>query len=122
MTLVENLNVDGSPGFTVWPATSPAGQYSSERNGTEYFLSTIAGDGFETGNPTGTARRIGLWALTNTASLDSATPALGITSRLINSQTYVYPPKSNQKPGDIPLGECLNDTTLARPGSDLGCW
>ena len=31
VTLVENLNVDGSPGFTVWPATSPAGQYSSER-------------------------------------------------------------------------------------------
>ena len=29
MTLVENLNVDGSPGFTVWPATSPAGQYAS---------------------------------------------------------------------------------------------
>ena len=40
VTLVENLNVDGSPGFTVWPATSPAGQYSSERNGTEYLLST----------------------------------------------------------------------------------
>ena len=70
VTLVENLSVDGSPGFTVWPATSPAGQYSSERNGTEYFLSTIAGDGSETGNPTGTARRIGLWALTNTKSLE----------------------------------------------------
>ena len=121
VTLVENLNVDGSPGFTVWPATSPAGQYSAERNGTEYFLSTIAGDGSETGNPTGTARRIGLWALTNTKSLTLASPSLGITSRLINSQTYVYPPTSDQKPGDIPLGECLNDTTdLFGPG--LGCW
>ncbi len=121
LTLVENLNVDGSPGFTVWPATSPAGQYATARNGTEYFLSTIAGDGSETGNPTGTARRIGLWALTNTASLDSATPALGISSRLINSQTYVYPPKSDQKPGSIPLGECLNDNSdLFGPG--LGCW
>jgi len=121
VTLVENLSVDGSPGFTVWPATSPAGQYSSERNGTEYLLSSIAGDGFETGNPTGTARRIGLWALTNTASLDSASPALGITSRLINSQTYVFPPKSEQKPGSIPLGDCLNDTSsLFGPG--LGCW
>ena len=121
MTLVENLDVDGSPGFTVWPATSAAGQYSSERNGTEYFLSTIAGDGFETGNPTGTARRIGLWAVTNTKSLDSGSPALGITSRLINSQTYVYPPKSNQKAGDIPLGDCLNDTSsLFGPGSAAG--
>ena len=73
VTLVENLNVDGSPGFTVWPATSNAGDYATDKNGTEYFLSTIAGDGSETGNPTGTARRIGLWALTNTASLNTST-------------------------------------------------
>ena len=121
VTLVENLNVDGSPGFTVWPAQSPAGQSSSERNGTEYFLSTIAGDGSETGNPTGTARRVGLWALTNTKSLESASPSLGITSRLVNSQTYVYPPKSDQKPGDFPLGQCINDTTLPTIFGP-GCW
>jgi hypothetical protein len=121
VTLVENLNVDGSPGFTVWPAISPEGEYATARHGTEYFLSTIAGDGSETGNPTGTARRIGLWALTNTSSLDSGSPALRITSRLINSQTYVFPPLSDQKPGDIPLGDCLNDTSdLFGPG--LGCW
>jgi hypothetical protein len=120
LTLVENLNVDGSPGFTVWPATSPAGQYSNEANGTEYLLSTIAGDGSETGNPTGTARRIGMWAITNTASLNS-TPALGITSRLTNSETYVFPPKSDQKPGDIPLGECINNTTSPTPFGP-GCW
>ena len=121
VTLVENLHVDGTPGFTVWPATSAAGQYSSERNGTEYFLSTIAGDGSETGNPTGTARRIGLWALTNTKSLNSASPALGITSRLINSETYVFPPTSNQKAGDIPLGECINNTTT-KTNFGAGCW
>ena len=121
VTLVENLNVDGSPGFTVWPATSPAGQYASDKNGTEYFLSTIAGDGSETGNPTGTARRIGLWAVTNTKSLDSASPALNWTSRLINSETYVYPPKADQKPGSIPLGDCINDTTIPTPFGP-GCW
>ena len=120
VTLVEDLSVDGSPGFTVWPATSPAGQYATDKNGTEYFLSTIAGDGSETGNPTGTARRIGLWALTNTASLNTSSPSLNLTSRLINSQTYVFPPKSDQKPGDIPLGECLNDNTLF--GGGIGCW
>lgn len=121
VTLVENLNVDGSPGFTVWPATSPAGQYSSELNGTEFFLSTIAGDGSETGNPTGTARRIGLWALTNTKSLDTPSPDLGITSRLINSQTYVYPPRADQKPGDFPLGQCINDRTTPTIFGP-GCW
>jgi len=121
VTLVENLNVDGSPGWTVWPATSPAGQYSNERNGTEYLLSTIAGDGSESGNPTGTARRIGLWALTNTASLNSATPALDWTSRLVNSQTYVVPPKSDQKAGNIPLGDCINNTTTPTIFGP-GCW
>ena len=121
MTLVENLNVDGSPGFTVWPATLPAGQYAPDKNGTEYLLSTIAGDGSESGNPTGTARRIGLWALTNTRSLDSASPALSITSRLINSQTYVFPPKSEQKPGNIPLADCINNTTTPTPFGP-GCW
>jgi hypothetical protein len=121
MTLVPNLSVDGSPGFTVWPATSPVGQYASDKNGTEYFLSTITGDGSETGNPTGTARRIGLWALTNTKSLGSASPALAVTSRLINSETYVYPPKSDQKAGSTPLADCINDTTTPTPYGP-GCW
>jgi hypothetical protein len=121
LTLVPNLSLAGSPGFTVWPANSPAGQYSSEANGTEYLLSTIAGDGSETGNPTGTARRIGLWAITNTQSLATATPALEITSRLINSQTYVFPPTSNQQVGDTPLGECINNTTTPTPFGP-GCW
>ncbi len=120
VTLVENLSVAGTPGFTVWPANSPAGQYSNEKNGTEYFLSTIAGDGSETGNPTGTARRIGLWAVTNTGSLNSATPALSWTSRLIESQTYVFPPTSDQKVGNIPLGDCLNDNAGSFFGDD--CW
>jgi hypothetical protein len=118
VTLVENLNVDGSPGFTVWPANSPAGQYATDKNGTEYFLSTIAGDGSETGNPTGTARRIGLWAVTNTSSLDSGSPALSWTSRTINSETYVFPPRADQKAGSTPLVDCINDTTLF----GLGCW
>jgi hypothetical protein len=121
VTLVENLNIDGSSGFTVWPATSPAGQYASDKNGTEYFLSTIAGDGSETGNPTGTARRIGVWAVTNTKSLDSASPALNWTSRLINSETYVFPPAADQKPGNIPLADCINNTTTPTPFGP-GCW
>src|SRR5262249_51482001 len=34
---VNNLLL-GVPGFTVWPATTPAGGYSFDANGTEYFL------------------------------------------------------------------------------------
>ena len=121
MTLVENLSLQGTPGFTVWPAQSPAGHTSSARNGTEFFLSSIAGDGSETGNPTGTANRIGVWALTNTRSLDSTTPDPRVTSRTARSATYVFPPRSEQKVGSIPLGECLNDTTTPTPFG-LGCW
>jgi hypothetical protein len=121
VTLVQNLQLSGTPGFTVWPATSPASQYATDANGTEFMLSSVAGDGSETGNPTGTAKRIGLWALTNTASLDASTPDLRVTSRLVTSQTYVFPPTMQQKSGDIPLGECINDTTTV-VGGLTGCW
>jgi hypothetical protein len=126
VTLVENLKLAGTPGWTVWPAISPIGQASRDANGTEYFLSTIAGDGSETGNPTGTARYIGLWALTNTRSLNSASPSLNIQSQVVKSETYVVPPKSDQKAGDVPMADCLNDTSDLF-GTDpvlgnLGCW
>jgi hypothetical protein len=118
VTLVENLFVDALPGYAVWPATSPIGQYSNEANGTEYFLSTIA-DACPSSYCT--AARIGLWALTNTESLNSALPELRMTSRTINSEVYVDPPKPNQKAGDIPLGECINDTTTPTVAG-AGCW
>src|SRR3954447_9493812 len=121
VTLVPNLNLAGTPGFTVWPATSPANQYATDANGTEFMLSSVAGDGSETGNPTGTARRLGLWALTNTASLDARTPELRVTNRLVNSETYVFPPKADQKAGDFPLGQCINDTTIPTQFGP-GCW
>ena len=131
VTLVENLMLAHTPGWTVWPAISPAGQYSRAANGTEYFLSTIAGDGSETGNPTGTARYIGLWALTNTRSLSYGRPALRYQSQVIRSETYVFPPKSDQKPGSIPMADCLNDTSdllgdyhylVPDYNGNLGCW
>src|SRR4030095_16780015 len=118
VSLLENLSVDGTPGFTAWPATSPAGHYSNERNGTQYLLTPIA---YVCRQFYCTAKRIGLWAITNTASLDTAAPALDWTSRTINSPTYVDPPKANQKAGNIPLGDCINDTTIATPFG-LGCW
>jgi hypothetical protein len=121
MTLVENTSVGGTPGFTVWPATSPKGQYSNDRNGTEFFLSTIAGDGSETGNPTRTANKIGVWALGNTKSLNATTPDLRLSSRLVNSAAYVFPNQQDQKPGPQPVRDCINDTTTPTPFGP-GCW
>lgn len=121
VTLLEDLELAGTRGFTVWPASSPSGEYSTEHGGTEFLLSTVAGDGSETGNPTGTAKRLGLWALTNTSSLDAETPAVAVSSRVTTSQTYVFPPESEQQSGDVPLADCLNDTTRSTPFGS-GCW
>jgi hypothetical protein len=94
----------GTPGFTVWPAISPGGNYDTAAAGTEYFLSSMAA---EEANGTGSDHRVGLWALSNTSSLNG-TPALALNNTVIDVLPYVQPPKANQKPGDIPLGECLN--------------
>jgi hypothetical protein len=120
---VENTRIAGTPGFTVWPATSYPGEGSTQAGGTEYFLSTLAGDGTETGNPTGTAKRLGVWALTNTSSLNTSPfdPDVRLQGEVPRSQTYVFPPLSDQKPGPTPLRDCINDTTLPTPFG-TGCW
>jgi hypothetical protein len=109
----------GTPGFTVWPAQAPGGAPASVGlSGSEYFLSSNAA---EEANGNGTSSTIGLWTLTNTASLDSASPALQLTNQLVSSVPYTIPPKANQKAGSTPLGQCVNDTTTPTPFGP-GCW
>ncbi|MEK6227125.1 MAG: hypothetical protein AABM40_12650 [Chloroflexota bacterium] len=120
------------PGFTVWPAQSPGtASYELAAGGTEYFLSSNAAD--EATHPVaGTggnyiSSQIVLWALTNTASLDSATPSVNLSNTVLGVGQYALPPKSNQPgsgtaPGtDTPLGHCINDTTTATIAG-VGCW
>jgi len=107
--------------FTVWPAISPAGQALTANGGTEYLLSSTLGDGSETGNFAPSENRIGVWAITNTSSINSVTPSLRLSNQLITAGTYTLPPEAQQKSGPIPLAECLNDRgSLVGPG--LGCW
>lgn len=107
--------------FTVWPAISPVGKASKQANGTEFLLSSTLGDGSETGNTAATEDRIGVWAISNTRSLDSATPNLTLTNKLIKAATYSVPPASEQKDGPAPLRDCLNDRSdLFDVG--VGCW
>src|SRR6266704_3343253 len=110
--------VGGNPGFTVWPATSPAGGYADDLGGTEYLLSSMAA---EEANGDGTDNRIALWALSNTSSLNSASPAINLRNTVLPVTTYSEPPKADQKPGSIPLGDCINDTTTPTPAG-IGCW
>jgi hypothetical protein len=121
------------PGFTVWPAQSPnASQFNTAAHGTEYFVSSNAAD--EATHPVaGTggnyqSSKIVVWTLTNTSSLNTASPSLNLTNRLVTVNPYALPPKQKQPgsgtaPGiNAPQGHCLNDTTTTLFNGFVGCW
>ena len=121
------------PGFTLWPAQSP-GTLSFDLNagGTEYLLSSNAADEATkpitgTGGPQ-TSNQIVVWALTNTASLNAAAPALSLSNKILSVSTYGMPPKQRQPgsgaaPGvNAPQGYCLNDETTLLFNGQSGCW
>jgi len=125
--------VGGKPGFTVWPAQSPPNQFNTSNGGTEYFMSSDAADeaqcdsGTVCTGGTSTSSDILVWKLTNTSSLNSASPALTLTNTAVAVNHYGVPPKA-QQPGsgtpattDTPQGFCINDTTT-RTVAGLGCW
>ena len=97
---------NGNPGFTLWPAATPGTGYALGANGTEYLMSSNAA---AEANGTGTSSDLLVWALTNTASLTTASPALTLSSTKLTVNSYSIPPKADQKAGDFPLGQCLND-------------
>ena len=108
--------LEGNPGFTVWPAVSPGGDFASINRGTEYFLSSLA-----VFTESGNENRLRIWALGNTRSLNTNTPDIALVDSTVKVRKYGVPPLSNQKPGPTPLGECINDTTLVTPFG-VGCW
>jgi hypothetical protein len=89
------------PSYTLQPATTTAGgSHATVNDGTEYFLSAL--------EFTGTLdNRIAVWALTNTSSLDSASPALSLQSAVLDSQVYGQPPDAEQRPGPLPLADLI---------------
>jgi hypothetical protein len=111
-----NVQLDGNPGFTVWPAVSTGDWFDDEGSDTEYFLSSEA-----VFQSTGTDSRLRLWTLRHTESLDEA-PSLRLRTRVVNTIPYSVPPRSNQKPGDIPLAQCLSDSALQVTPTLTGCW
>ena len=104
------------PGFTVWPAISSDGVYAGAHGGTEFFLSSLA-----VFSNNGTSNQILLWSVSNTSSLNSTNPSVGLTAEYIDVATYGVPPRSDQKAGDFPLGQCLSDNTISTPVG-TGCW
>jgi hypothetical protein len=123
---------DTQPGFTLRAAQSPLPKsFNLNAGGTEYFLSSNAADeATHPVNGTGgnyTSNKLVVWSLTNTSSLDSASPALSLSNRLVKVGTYAIPPKQQQPgsgaaPGtNAAQGYCINDTTTATIAG-TGCW
>ena len=88
--------------YSLQPATSP-GQWDTSNGGTEYFLSAL--DFFGAGD-----NRIAAWALTNTSSLNSASPQLTLQDpAVLTTEPYgaPYPFGVTQKDGPTPLRDAL---------------
>ena len=99
----------GQGGFTAWPAQGSPASFDPSNGGTEYLVSSTAGDGTETGNTTGGSDKMVVWALTNTSSLDSVSPSLAIQQAVVTTIPYVLPPKAFMRShGPLPLLDCLN--------------
>ncbi|HVS07522.1 MAG TPA: hypothetical protein VHK65_15345 [Candidatus Dormibacteraeota bacterium] len=117
VTQISTQGLDnGNSGFTIWPAVAPANQFASASRGTEYFLSSNAGDEAH-GNGTAigprTSTQLLVWSLTNTRSLDSGSPAVQLSHSVLKVGRYSFPPSSEQKVGSTPLRDCLNNADCA---------
>jgi hypothetical protein len=113
VTQIDTLGLDnGHPGFTVWPSTSPQGSASPANGGSEFFMSSNAAEEVHGGTATSSTDLL-VWTLSNTSSLNTASPNLNLTHGTLTVGVYAIPPKANQKAGDFPLGQCLNDDPCA---------
>ena len=107
----------GEPGFTLWPALAAGTQFETDNGGSNYFVSSNAV--FDDAN--GDSEEIIVWVLSNTASLNSASPSLSLSHTVVSSLRYAVPANSVQKSGPFPLGECLNDKAHSiGPGMNCG--
>jgi hypothetical protein len=105
----------GGLAFSVQPATSPSAAYESANGGTEYFLSDLD---FSAAPAIGTgASGLAVWALTNTASLNT-TPAVGLAVKVIGSEFYGQPPNAEQKAGALLLGNATRNPLALVAGND----
>ncbi len=109
------------PGFTIWPAEAAAGRNNTQAHGTEFFMSSNAGEEANGIPGGGFSNEVVLWAMTNTQSLGSSSPSPLLSDRVLKSEVYGVPPLSDQRAGSFPQGQCINDTTMVTPFG-TGCW
>jgi hypothetical protein len=111
VVMFSGLPLAEGPAYSVQPAiTAQGGQHASANNGTEYFLSALDFNGT-------LDNRIAVWALTNTRSLDDASPNVALQSAVLASQVYGQPPDVQQKPGPTPLADLIKTGAFGKAGT-----
>jgi hypothetical protein len=90
------------PGFTLAPAQVPDSAYATANNGTQYLLSSNAGEEAQPTTFTGQSDDIGVYSITNTQSIHTTHPALHLNGKLRPAERYVNPPLATQKIGPTP--------------------
>jgi hypothetical protein len=98
------------PGFTLAPALVPGTAFQMANNGTQYLLSSVAGEEAQPRNFTGQANVIGVYTATNTQSIRNANPSVHFNGALRPSERYVNPPMAEQKIGPTPLADYCSVT------------
>jgi hypothetical protein len=88
-------------GLDCWASVRPTSSPTSgdtRFGGVEYLLSAL-----DFANVSDS--RIGVWAVTNTSSIRSDNPSIGLQEATLNSEKYIFPGFARQKAGPIPLGD-----------------
>lgn len=100
--------------YSLQPALSPsAADFSTADNGTEYLLGAL-----EFGKkPFQLDNRLAVWALTNTASLNT-TPNIHVSDTIVSSETYGFPPAITQPNGPTPLTDSFKEHENLIDGGD----
>jgi hypothetical protein len=100
---LDNLPFPEGIAFSIQPAVSQSGNGEDFESGGVEFLVSVPNITLLFDN------RLAVWSLSNTRSLDSATPHLTLNHVVIPSETFGVPPDAEQKAGPIPLGNALGD-------------
>ena len=106
------LSTYGGLSYSIQPAIGSGGDDDEDQNshGVEYFLSAL-----QFGNPPYELldNRIAVWALANTAALESGNGSVSLSYQVIASQPYGQPNPAQQELGPTPLGSSLGDALTA---------
>lgn len=95
--------LQGGFAFSLQPAIRSSFGTDDSAHGVEYFTSVAdIRNMFD--------HRVGVWALTNTASLGDAVPALKLQSTIVTTEPFGIPPDATQPPGSTELGSLVSET------------